>query len=239
MQCGVEKNLKFRVKPLWPGERYASKAGWGSLKNWCLEQASALKGNDLRLVAASVLNPKLNQAVVRKQVSADKIGAALALSPAGYPRQLVLQIDADIAHHLDDECEENGTLPKPLSVTNRQSACENAVRAWLGGHSGKVGTSIVLCIATMAVETWVLATHDQGMLSAGAGIATVIVDYDYLVSPDTVLVSLGYAANASGGKRVLRKKTGLYAQYGARLVANLEAARTRSSSLNDFCNRIS
>jgi hypothetical protein len=236
--CGNQQGRNFKVRPLWPGDKHSQRAGWTSMKNWCLEQASALAGNQNRLLAASLLNPNLKAAVVRKQVSTDKIAAAFALSPAGTKKQMVLQLDADIAHHLLNECAANTGFAPPLTVEQRKTLCANSMATWLGGHSVKIGVTIILCITTLSLETWILATHDQAELNAKVALPFVIGDYDHISQQEEVLLQLGYSGDGSPSDRRLRKSPGLYAQYSGRLVATLNDARYRSTSLNQFCDDV-
>jgi hypothetical protein len=236
--CGNATGQRYRARALWPGDRYAGKAGWSSMKKWCQEQASALRGDEQRTLAAAMINPKLANAVVRRVRSSDKIGAALAIAAAGHRRELVLQIDADIAEQLLDECAANRGMPLPLSVAHRKAVCENALASWLGGHHTKIGAGIIICVSTFAIETWILATHDQYELAAKCGVPIVIADYDHLPDPDEHLVALGYAGNSAGGVKYLRKSAGLYATYGERIASNFVAARSRSASLDFFCGKV-
>ncbi|MBA3772657.1 MAG: hypothetical protein H0X13_09290 [Ramlibacter sp.] len=235
LNSGLASGGRYRARALWPADRNAQKAGWSSMKNWCKEQASALTGNDRRILAASLLNPKPTESTIRKPAVADKIGAALSITAAGHERRLILQIDADVAHHLIGECVANQAFTLPLSIAERRTVCENALKDWLGGHAQKIGAGILLCVPTVALETWILATHDQAELHAKCNVPMVIGDYDHLMNPDKLLVKLGYAGHGSGAQRELRKTVGHYVTYGERIVARFEDCRARSMSFDSFC----
>ena len=98
------------------------------------------------------------------------------------------------------------------SKGERKVACENALDSWLGGHSAKRGNEIIYCVTVMALETWVLAVHDQAELARVSNVPMVVADYDHLQNPETLLLALDYTGSVVGGQRRLRKSVGHFSK---------------------------
>lgn len=240
-EIGKRKGLKYKTVPLFPPRSRPSVGGWDSLRTFIRDQASALAGNQARVRsnAALALGARPQANALRNPNSGDKFAAALKLRAGATAAKIIIQLDTDVAVDFED-----GTfvvpnfISHPMNAFHREVLSESAVRQWLGGHVAKLGTDIVLCMCTHALETWLLAMHSKAEIQQAIG-REVPNNYDSIWKPEIALLQLGYSSDAvQGGGRELRKRAATYTPYGVRLAANLAGAESNSASLMRFCASI-
>jgi hypothetical protein len=223
-EIGTTVSEKYKCQKLFP-PKDKDIGGWSNVKIWLKQQESARAGNQLASAMAQDLGSKhFAKGSIRPR---DKIGSALAIAQS----KIIIQLDSDIACDsvvLKDAGKSASLLP--LHPKDRLSICEAALRSWLGPHySAFIGSSIYLCINSLAIENWILAAHSLAELG-GAKIMEGC-DFDSIHHPDEVLVSIGFPQD----KGKLRKTAGAYRNHATLLVNNLTIAKANSSSLNKFC----
>jgi len=220
-RIGISHNKKYKASPLFPAKN-TTDAGWSNLKIWCQKQASTLNGtlNQQKHMAAQLLGAKPDQKIKNRKI--DQITAATLIGAGGSPSKILMQMDADIVHDLLTDigvCRSQHIFP--MLPAQRAQYCELALDSWLGPHASKKGTLIHYCITTMALENWILTLHDEQTIGIPAG-----MDYDNILSPDNVLVSLKYASKNG----ILKKDPPKYKVYGSNIANNLPLSLNRSSS---------
>ena len=224
---------RYSVKPIFPDARSKQHAGWTNLRAWLQDQAVSHAGKKNRIAAATALNPKLNAIPNVPNFKADKISAALALNSDGYDRcALIVQLDTDVAEAFMEDAGLGAVHICPLHPNDRLKVAERALDNWLGGHAGKRNTQIYYCTALLALETWILALHDEPSIRKVWPLPAAPVEYEHIHRPDRLLVELGYPKDSP---IKLRKTAGLYKQYGAKVANALAVARGRSAQLDALC----
>lgn len=220
----------FKSMPLFPPVK-RNNGGWGNLKNWCLNQAAALTGQNNRQ-AAILLGAKPNHGIQNRP--SDKISAALSLTGGCANNFILIQLDTDIAEHLVVEM---GIvdIDFPLSPLVRQDVCENALDKWLGGHVAHKNSKLFYCLSSIAIENWILSMHSPADLLSTCSIKVAGIPYDHIHEPGKKLVALGYPSDSDGK---IKKKVGAYKDYGRRLANVLTPCRSRSYLLDNFCNTL-
>ena len=135
---------------------------------------------------------------------------------------LLLHVDTDVAEQIDGNFAAKGL--------SRRDCCEARLNVALG-----VGQMPPFChyvLPTMAIETWLLALHDnQGHPQT---FATQLSDYESYSDPESMLVSIGY--QQKNGR--LLKSVALYERYAEDLAANLPLVRRRCAEFDTLCNRL-
>lgn len=186
--------------------------GWGGVKNWCKKYSRHKKAQEL-----SQLAPMARQMLQRLNWP-----ALIALNRAD---GIIIQLDTDIAHHLNDP------LVYPAG-TSRRAHCESSIVLWLNESS--VPDEMYLVLSSHAIETWILATHDPAEeifkdLPSG-------FNYEQVSDVEARLVTLGYSSYSEKGTRRLRKSpSSTYERHGALVADKLNEVRSRCSEADAFC----
>ncbi|MFC3685048.1 hypothetical protein [Hydrogenophaga luteola] len=221
-----------KVEAFFPGiGKHKKDGGWSNLKSWCTEHSRDLSGTrNLSAAAAALGAPQTGTPA--NPIRKDKLAAALKLQAPYSYTTFIIQLDTDVA---EDYMKDTifSQLLLPLSTNDRKRIGEAALDSWLGGHTQKKnGQGIIYCVSTHAIETFLLANHDQAQVQVALNGNLSSTDYDNVPSPDQALINLGYTPEIKNGKQVLKKTTSKYRTYANKFGNNLQAARQRSSGLN-------
>lgn len=192
--------------------------GWTAVRKWCLGNRSPAPNSQ-----------QANSNLLAVRASRKNWKALLSISKAD---GLIIQIDSDIAEHIND---------LPLSFVNsgkdRRSYCGEALSFWMN-EDVEESKKIITLISTYSLETWLLATHNESDEIFNG--LNKPLDYESISNVEALLVAKGYRSKSLGANRgrKLTKRPKDYPEYANEVYANLRTVRLRCPELDRFVSQI-
>ncbi|CUJ61611.1 Uncharacterised protein [Achromobacter xylosoxidans] len=173
--------------------------GWGGVKDSCERHRVKSDAELAHLIPA-----------IRERVKRQNWRNHMVASGA---EGLIIQMDSDVAEYIDSG---RGFDPK---VIHRKEYSEQVVLRWIGEPSQ--GKDLYLAVTNMALETWILASHErshQVFADLPAGFK-----FGDIADVEARLLALGFAGVMKKGKRRLSKAPATrYEAYGDLVASQLE-----------------
>lgn len=186
--------------------------GWSAVRSWCKAYKKKTEGDlaDVPPGFVELLRRRYWKSVVEFS-GADG---------------LIIQMDTDIAEKISDL-----DVGYEDSSLGRREYCRNAVFYWLG-EDDAVGEKAYMLLPTYAMESWVLAIHDQSENVFND--LDKPFDYEAVHDFEERLVQLGYPSKKVQEGRRLKKRYGSYSRYAGLVFQKLDLVRDRCSEAEGF-----
>lgn len=186
--------------------------GWGGVKAWCLKYSRNKTPG-----ALSHLPQMMQQMLLRLNWP-----ALIAINNA---EGIIIQIDTDIAHLLND--------PKVYPPNScRLTHCKDSILLWL--NEPVTPGNIYLALSVYAIENWLLATHAP--TDPIFNDLPLQFSYEDIDDFEDRLVNLGYPSYVkSGRQRLVKSPSSTYEPYGQLIADNLIDVRSRCAAANALC----